>query len=110
MLRMLKLGGRCAVIVPMESRLAHLKRTKSFARCWSKRTSLKAIIKLPSEYFGLCRSQYRDLALYQRGQTDNVFFFDVQADGKTLDDKRDKIGAEDDWQDLDKLREACRSG
>jgi type I restriction enzyme M protein len=38
------------------------------------------------------------------GQTDNVFFFDVQADGRTLDDKRDKIGAEDDWQDLDVLR------
>jgi type I restriction enzyme M protein len=31
---------------------------------------------------------------------------DLQADGKTLDDKRDKIGAEDDWQDLDVLREA----
>ena len=30
----------------------------------------------------------------------------MQADGKTLDDKREKIGAADDWQDLDVLREA----
>ncbi|MEZ6079967.1 MAG: hypothetical protein R3C56_31125 [Pirellulaceae bacterium] len=45
-------------------------------------------------------------SLPKGGQTDNVFFFDVQADGKTLDDKRDKIGADDDWQDLDVLRKA----
>jgi type I restriction enzyme M protein len=42
------------------------------------------------------------------GKTNDVFFFDVQADGRTLDDKRDKIGDADDWQDLDVLRKVWR--
>src|SRR5205823_4431761 len=33
-------------------------------------------------------------------QTEHVWFYDVQADGFSLDDKRTKIGAEDDFQDI----------
>lgn len=35
------------------------------------------------------------------GKTTDVWFYNVQADGFTLDDKRDKIGDEEDFQDVD---------
>jgi len=68
---------------------------------------LEAVIKLPSGVFRPYAGVSTAILLFTKGgETDNVFFVDVQADGKTLDDKRDKIGAEDDWQDLDLLRKA----
>ena len=40
------------------------------------------------------------LVFTKGGKTQHVWFYDVQADGFTLDDKRTKIGAEDDFQDV----------
>jgi type I restriction enzyme M protein len=66
---------------------------------------LEAVIKLPSGVFKPYAGVSTAILFFTKGgETNDVFFFDVQADGKTLDDKRDKIGAEDDWQDLDLLR------
>ncbi len=111
MLRMLKLGGRCAVIVPdgvpdgvtFGSSKAH----KALRQMLIEENQLEAIIKLPSGVFKPYAGVSTAILLFTKGgSTDNVFFFDVQADGRTLDDKRDKIGADDDWQDLDVLRKA----
>jgi len=106
-LRMLKLGGRCAVIVPDGVTFGSSKAHKELRKMLIEENQLEAIIKLPSGVFRPYAGVSTAILLFTKGgQTDNVFFFDVQADGKTLDDKRDKIGADDDWQDLDILREA----
>lgn len=107
MLRMLKQGGRCAVIVPDGVTFGSSKAHKDLRKMLVEENQLEAIIKLPSGVFRPYAGVSTAILLFTKeGQTDNVFFFDVQADGKTLDDKRDKIGADDDWQDLDVLRKA----
>ncbi|MCC7335148.1 MAG: SAM-dependent DNA methyltransferase, partial [Pirellulaceae bacterium] len=104
-LRMLKLGGRCAVIVPDGVTFGSSKAHKELRKMLIEENQLEAIIKLPSGVFKPYAGVSTAILLFTKGgQTDNVFFFDVQADGKTLDDKRDKIGDDDDWQDLDVLR------
>ena len=106
-LRMLKLGGRCAVIVPDGVTFGSSNAHKELRKMLVEENQLEAIIKLPSGVFRPYAGVSTAILLFTKGgQTDNVFFFDVQADGKTLDDKRDKIGADDDWLDLDVLREA----
>ncbi|MBU6172402.1 MAG: type I restriction-modification system subunit M [Planctomycetes bacterium] len=106
-LRMLKLGGRCAIIVPDGVTFGSSKAHKDLRQMLVEENQLEAVIKLPSGVFKPYAGVSTAILLFTKGgQTDNVFFFDVQADGKTLDDKRDKIGAADDWQDLDVLREA----
>jgi type I restriction enzyme M protein len=107
MLRMLKLGGRCAVIVPDGVTFGSSKAHKMLRQMLVEENQLEAIIKLPSGVFKPYAGVSTAILLFTKGgSTGDVFFFDVQADGKTLDDKRDKIGADDDWQDLDVLREA----
>lgn len=107
MLRMLKLGGRCAVIVPDGVTFGSSKAHKELRKMLVEENQLEAVIKLPSGVFRPYAGVSTAILLFTKGgKTNDVFFFDVQADGKTLDDKRDKIGATDDWQDLDLLREA----
>jgi type I restriction enzyme M protein len=107
MLRMLKLGGRCAVIVPDGVTFGSSKAHKDLRRMLVEENQLEAVIKLPSGVFRPYAGVSTAILFFTKGgKTNDVFFFDVQADGKTLDDKRDKIGAADDWQDLDVLREA----
>ncbi len=104
-LRMLKLGGRCVVIVPDGVTFGSSNAHKELRKMLVEENQLEAIIKLPSGVFKPYAGVSTAILLFTKGgQTENVFFFDVQADGKTLDDKRDKIGADDDWQDLDVLR------
>ncbi len=106
MLRMLKLGGRCAVIVPDGVTFGSSNAHKELRKMLVEENQLEAVIKLPSGVFKPYAGVSTAILLFTKGgRTDNVFFFDLQADGKTLDDKRDKIGADDDWQDLDILRE-----
>ena len=107
MLRMLKLGGRCAVIVPDGVTFGSSKAHRELRKLLVEENQLETVIKLPSGVFKPYAGVSTAILLFTKGgQTDNVFFFDVQSDGKTLDDKRDKIGADDDWQDLDVLRKA----
>lgn len=106
MLRMLKLGGRCAVIVPDGVTFGSSNAHKELRKMLVEENQLEAVIKLPSGVFRPYAGVSTAILLFTKGgKTNDVFFFDVQADGKTLDDKRDKIGATDDWQDLDVLRE-----
>lgn len=105
MLRMLKLGGRCAVIVPDGVTFGSSNAHKALRQLLIEEHQLEAISKLPSGVFKPYAGVSTAILFFTKGgETNEVFFFDVQADGKTLDDKRDKIGAEDDWQDLDLLR------
>ena len=105
MLRMLKLGGRCAVIVPDGVTFGSSNAHKALRQLLVEEHQLEAVIKLPAGVFKPYAGVSTAILLFTKaGETNDVFYFDVQADGRTLDDKRDKIGAEDDYQDLDLLR------
>lgn len=98
MLRLLKNGGRAAVIVPdgvlFGSSTAH----KALRRMLVEDHKLEAVVKLPSGTFKPYTGVSTAILFFQKtssGGTDNVWFYDVRADGFTLDDKRTPIEAND---------------
>jgi len=96
--RMLKPGGRAAVIVPdgvlFGSSTAH----KTLRRLLVDDHKLDAVIKLPSGVFRPYAGVSTAILLFTKtnsGGTDHVWFYDVQADGFSLDDKRNPVDAND---------------
>jgi len=88
-LRMLKIGGRSATIVPdgvmFGSSIAH----RSLRKLLVEENQLEAVISLPSGVFKPYAGVSTSILIFTKGgQTDNVFFYDVQQDGYSLDDKR----------------------
>ena len=95
-LQMLKLGGRAAVIVPdgvlFGSSRAHVDTRKLLLDA----NQLEGVISLPSGVFKPYAGVSTAILLFTKGgESRDVFFFDVQADGYSLDDKRNKIEAND---------------
>ena len=91
-LRMLKTGGRSATIVPdgvlFGSSNAHV----ALRELLVKQNQLEAVISLPSGVFKPYAGVSTAILVFAKGgKTDHVFFYDVQADGYSLDDKRDPI-------------------
>jgi type I restriction enzyme M protein len=100
MLRMLKLGGRCAVIVPdgvlFGSSTAHV----ALRRLLVEDNQLEAVVKLPAGVFKPYAGVSTAILIFTKGgKTNDVWFYDVQADGFSLDDKRDSV-AENDLPDV----------
>lgn len=88
-LRMLKKGGRSATIVPdgvlFGSSRAHLALRKMLV----KEHQLEAVISLPSGVFKPYAGVSTAVLVFTKsGKTDSVFFYRVEADGYSLDDKR----------------------
>jgi len=91
-LRMLKLGGRSATIVPdgvlFGSSKAHLALRKMLVE----ENQLEAVISLPSGVFKPYAGVSTAIVVFIKGgQTDKVFYYDVKADGFSLDDKRTEL-------------------
>lgn len=97
-LRMLKLGGRAAVIVPdgvlFGSSTAH----KNIRKELVESQQLQGIISMPSGVFKPYAGVSTAILLFTKtnsGGTDNVWFYDMKADGYSLDDKRNLLISED---------------
>ena len=97
-LRMLKIGGRCASIVPdgvlFGSQTAH----KAIRKEIVENNRLEAIISMPSGVFKPYAGVSTAIMIFTKtgnGGTDNVWFYDMAADGFSLDDKRNPIEAND---------------
>ena len=95
-LRMLKTGGRSATIVPdgvlFGSSTAHV----ALRKLLLDQNQLEAVISLPSGVFKPYAGVSTGILVFTKGgRTDNVFFYDVEADGLSLDDKREPIDADD---------------
>ena len=101
-LRMLRVGGRCACIVPdgvlFGSSTAH----KTIRRALIEDNRLEAVISMPSGVFKPYAGVSTAVLIFTKtghGGTDKVWFYDMQADGFSLDDKRGQI-AENDIPDI----------
>ncbi len=104
-LRMLKKGGRSATIVPDGVLFGSSKAHTALRAMLVKDNQLEAVISLPSGVFKPYAGVSTAILVFTKGgKTDHVFFYDVGADGFSLDDKRDDV-AEDDLPDaLDRWR------
>ena len=90
-LRMMKVGGRCACIVPdgvlFGSSTAH----KSIRKELIENHRLEAVISMPSGVFKPYAGVSTGILIFTKtgyGGTDQVWFYDMKADGFSLDDKR----------------------
>ncbi len=92
-LRMLKVGGRSAAIVPDGVLFGSSKAHVQLRQHLIDNNQLEAVISLPSGVFKPYAGVSTAIIVFAKGgKTENVFFYDVRSDGYTLDDKRNKIG------------------
>ena len=97
-LRLLKAGGRAAVIVPDGVLFGSSKAHKELRRKLVEEQKLDAVISLPGGVFKPYAGVSTAILLFtitMSGGTDHVWFYDMQADGWSLDDKRQPLLAED---------------
>ncbi|MDQ7014872.1 MAG: class I SAM-dependent DNA methyltransferase, partial [Gammaproteobacteria bacterium] len=98
MLRMLKVGGRCAVIVPDGVLFGSSKAHKKLRQTLVEGQKLDAVISMPSGVFKPYAGVSTAILIFTKtnsGGTDRVWFYDMQADGFSLDDKRAELEASD---------------
>ena len=96
--RILKIGGRCASIVPdgvlFGSSNAHVSIRKELVE----NQKLEAVISMPSGVFKPYAGVSTAILIFTKtnaGGTDKVWFYDMKADGFSLDDKRTPIDQND---------------
>lgn len=95
-LRMLKLGGRSATIVPDGVLFGSSKAHQALRQHLLDENQLEGIVSLPSGVFKPYAGVSTAIVLFTKGgRTDQVWFYDITADGYSLDDKRTPIAAND---------------
>ena len=93
-LRMLKVGGRCACIVPDGVLFGSSKAHKDIRKELVESHRLQAVISMPSGVFKPYAGVSTAILIFTKtghGGTDNVWFYDMKADGYSLDDKRTEV-------------------
>ena len=101
-LRLMQKGGRCACIVPDGVLFGSSKAHKSIRKELIENHQLKAVISMPSGVFKPYAGVSTAVLVFVKtevGGTENVWFYDMKADGFSLDDKRSEI-AENDIPDI----------
>lgn len=96
--RMLKVGGRCACIVPDGVLFGSSNAHKAIRKELIEGQRLEAIISMPSGVFKPYAGVSTGIIIFTKtgaGGTDNVWFYDMTADGLSLDDKRSKVEEND---------------
>ena len=97
-LKGLKLGGRAAVIIPDGVVFGSSKAHQQIRRELIDRQKLQAVISMPSGVFKPYAGVSTAVLLFTKtnsGGTDHVWFYDMQADGYSLDDKRNPTESND---------------
>lgn len=101
-LRILKKGGRAAVIVPDGVLFGSSKAHKQIRKEIVDNNKLEAVISMPSGVFKPYAGVSTAILVFTKtgnGGTDQVWFYDMKADGYSLDDKRQEV-AENDIPDI----------
>ena len=100
-LRILKKGGRAAVIVPDGVLFGSSKAHKQIRKEILENNKLDAVISMPSGVFKPYAGVSTAILVFTKtgsvgsGGTDKVWFYDMKADGFSLDDKRQEVKEND---------------
>ncbi|MGB5631407.1 MAG: class I SAM-dependent DNA methyltransferase [Waterburya sp.] len=103
-LRLLKIGGRAAVIVPDGLLFGSSKAHKSIRKTLIENHKLDGVVSMPSVVFKPYAGVSTAVIIFtkvgvEKDGTDYVWFYDMKADGLSLDDKRQPV-EENDIPDL----------
>ena len=96
--RMLKVGGRCACIVPDGVLFGSSKAHKAIRKEIVEGNLLEAVISMPSGVFKPYAGVSTAILVFTKtghGGTENVWFYDMKSDGFSLDDKRTALSESD---------------
>ncbi|MBM7420463.1 MULTISPECIES: type I restriction-modification system subunit M [Chryseobacterium] len=97
---MLKVGGTAAIVVPQGVLFGAGKAFLECRKIMLEKSELKAVITMPSGVFKPYAGVSTAILIFTKGSTtDTVWFYDMQNDGYTLDDKRNKSD-KSDLQDI----------
>jgi len=102
MLRILKTGGRCAVIVPDGVLFGSSNAHKQIRQQLVEKQQLHAVISMPNGVFRPYAGVSTAILLFTKtnsGGTDKVWFYDMTSDGFSLDDKRTELITEQELED-----------
>jgi type I restriction enzyme M protein len=103
-LRMLKLGGRAACIVPDGVLFGSSNAHRALRKLLVDENQLEAVISMPGGVFKPYAGVSTAILIFIKGgNTERVWFYRMESDGYSLDDKREKIG--DGLGDLPDIRE-----
>lgn len=97
-IRMLKIGGRCACIVPDGVLFGSSNAHKQIRKTLIENNRLEAVISMPSGVFKPYAGVSTGILIFTKtghGGTDKVWFYDMKADGYSLDDKRTQVKEND---------------
>ncbi|MFY2787392.1 type I restriction-modification system subunit M [Rhodococcus sp. MALMAid1271] len=97
-LKLLKPGGRAAVVVPEGVLFGSSTAYKSLRKILVEDHKLDAVVKLPSGVFRPYAGVSTAILFFTKtnsGGTEDVWFYDVHADGYSLDDRRNPVDAND---------------
>jgi len=106
-LRLLKPGGRAAVIVPDGVLFGSSKAHRELRRLLVEEQKLDAVISLPSGVFRPYAGVSTAILVFTKtnsGGTEYVWFYDVEADGRSLDDKRTVLLSDEKFGPVPKVR------
>lgn len=122
--RSLELGGRCATIVPDGVLFGTSKAHVAIRKEIVDNQQLKAVISMPSGVFKPYAGVSTAILIFTKtncGGTDKVWFYDMKADGFSLDDKRQPVKDNDipniikqwkaiDWSNIEASPRGSRKG
>ena len=98
---MLKMGGSAAIIVPQGVLFGSGKAFVTARKILVEQSELKAVITMPSGVFKPYAGVSTAILIFTKGgETENVWFYDMQSDGYSLDDKRTKLDGYGDLQEI----------
>ena len=112
-LKQLKPGGRCACIVPDGVMFGSTDAHQELRRTLVEEQKLDAVISMPSGVFKPYAGVSTAILVFTRtdsGGTDKVWFYDMQADGLSLDDKREEIKNNDIPDIIEKYKQWQKTG
>lgn len=93
---MLKMGGTAAVIVPQGVLFGTGKAFTTLRKLLIEKSELKVVISIPGGVFKPYAGVATAIIIFTKGgETNQVWYYDMQADGYTQDDKRNKIAESD---------------
>lgn len=98
---LLIMGGTAGVIVPQGVLFGSGKAFVEARKMLVEKCELKAVIAMPSGVFKPYAGVSTAILIFTKGGvTDRVWFYDMQSDGRSLDDKRTKLDGYGDLQDI----------
>lgn len=98
---MLKMGGTAGIIIPQGVLFGTGNAFIEARKLMIENSELKAVVTAPSGVFKPYAGVSTALLIFTKGgTTENVWFYDMESDGYSLDDKRNKLPGNGDLQDI----------